>query len=174
MRYAIENPDGSFKIDLLGNLFPNVSFAGGAPSATWLADNHVYPVADDIQFDALTKRVEVEPYLDGDVVRTARAEPVTDDDTIATAYVDALQRAMDAAARSRGYDDIKSGITYLESSIPTFAAEARAMRDWRDAMWGYGLAEIAAVRSGEKRLPALAMFTAGMPQIEWPAEQTST
>ncbi|NUX55910.1 hypothetical protein [Paraburkholderia youngii] len=173
-RYAIQNDDGTFTIDSIGQLYPNVSFAGGVPSASWLADNGVYAVADDLQIDALTQPVEVEPYLDGDVVRTVRPDPVTDFEAITNAYIGALQQEMDAAARRHGYDDIKSGITYLESSIRKFAAEAHAMHKWRDAVWTYGMTELEAVRGGEKPLPPLDEFIAAMPQIQWPGEEVST
>ncbi|MGF6444409.1 hypothetical protein [Paraburkholderia youngii] len=173
-RYAIQNDDGTFTIDSIGQLYPNVSFAGGVPSSTWLKENRVYAVVDDLQFDALTRRVEADPYVDGDVVRTVRLEPVTDFEAITNAYIGALQQEMDAAARRQGYDDIKSGITYLESSIQKFAAEAHAMHKWRDAVWTYGMTELEAVRGGEKPLPPLDEFVAAMPQIQWQGEDVAT
>ncbi|WP_051320401.1 hypothetical protein [Cupriavidus sp. amp6] len=89
-------------------------------------------------------------------------------ESIADAYIGALQQVMDSTARSRGYDDIKSAITYLQSSIPKFAAEANSMCAWRDAVWRYGLNEIAYVQSAFKPLPSLEEFVSAMPSIEWP------
>ena len=49
-----------------------------------------------------------------------------------------LKAAGQARRRGRGYDDIKSAITYLQSSIPKFAAEAAALCAWRDAVGVFG------------------------------------
>ncbi|MBB2918346.1 hypothetical protein [Cupriavidus alkaliphilus] len=89
-------------------------------------------------------------------------------ESIADAYIGALQREMDSTARSRGYDDIKSAITYLQSSIPKFAAEAAALCVWRDAVWRYGLEQIASVQVASKPLPSIEDFVSAMPPIEWP------
>ncbi|KUE88872.1 hypothetical protein ASL20_09610 [Cupriavidus necator] len=87
---------------------------------------------------------------------------------IAGGYLAALQEVMDLTARSHGYDDVKSAMSYMQSSIPKFAAEASAMCEWRDAVWRYGLEEMDLIRSGLKPLPALEEFVSAMPQIVWP------
>jgi hypothetical protein len=89
-------------------------------------------------------------------------------ESFSDAYIGSLQQVMDSTARSRGYDDIKSAITYLQSSIPKFAAEANAMCGWRDAVWMYGLEEMRLVQAGAKPLPAMEQFLSAMPQVEWP------
>jgi hypothetical protein len=76
MRYALQNPDGSFTIDLLGRLFPNISFAGGVPGDAWLAANHAYPVVDSLSVDAYSRCVAIEPTLKDGVVFAVQVQPV--------------------------------------------------------------------------------------------------
>lgn len=64
-------------------------------------------------------------------------EPVvlTDDQRIA-ALRDAVQEYIDAKARTMGYDDIKTAVTYAEEpSVPQFQKEGRALRAWRSVVW---------------------------------------
>lgn len=103
-------------------------------------------------------------YVSGQFMPPKPAAP----ESIADAYIGALQQVMDSTARSRGYDDIKSAITYLQSSIPKFATEAKAMCAWRDAVWRYGLEEMRLVQADVKPLPAMEQFLFAMPQVEWP------
>jgi len=66
----------------------------------------------------------------------------------------ALQQRLDNAAQGWGYDDIVSAASYIASGNPQFAAEARAMVDWRDATWTWGYATLAAIQAGNAALPA--------------------
>lgn len=51
------------------------------------------------------------------------------------ALTDALQAYMDAQAKDRGYDDLKTAITYRGDPNPRFAAEAEGFFLWRSAIW---------------------------------------
>lgn len=46
-----------------------------------------------------------------------------------------IQDYMDSVAQQYKYDNIISAISYLNSSNPTFAKEAKAFSDWRDSVW---------------------------------------
>ena len=70
----------------------------------------------------------------------------------------AIQAMLDAKARERGYDSIASAVSYVTSTVPTWAAEALALRDWRDAVWSYALAELAAVQAGTREAPSIEAF----------------
>lgn len=47
-----------------------------------------------------------------------------------------VQKHMDDAAISLGYDDLKTAVTYAdEPSVPKFQAEGQALRAWRSKVW---------------------------------------
>ncbi|WP_454914160.1 hypothetical protein [Variovorax gossypii] len=47
-----------------------------------------------------------------------------------------VQEYMDSMARSLGYDDIKTAVTYAdEPVVPKFQNEGRALRAWRSTLW---------------------------------------
>ena len=66
-----------------------------------------------------------------------------------------IQAMLDAKARERGYDSIASAVSYVTSTVPAWAAEALALRDWRDAVWSHALAEMAAVQAGTRTAPTV-------------------
>ena len=47
----------------------------------------------------------------------------------------AIQNYIDSKAQAKGYDSANSCISYLNSSIPTWKADAVAMNTWRDSVW---------------------------------------
>lgn len=50
---------------------------------------------------------------------------------------EAVQAMIDAQARAWGYDDIRSAVSYVDDDDPVFAAEGRALKSWRSAVWRY-------------------------------------
>ena len=77
------------------------------------------------------------------------ALPVTPD-----AIASAIDAMLDALAVSWGYDDKTSIATYLSSAVPTFKAQAAAFCAYRDAVWSQAAADLLAVQSGAKPMPA--------------------
>lgn len=67
---------------------------------------------------------------------------------------------------ARGYTT-REPDTYLNSSVPRWAQDARDWVAHRDAVMGYALALINAVESGERDPPTMAEFKAGLPCIQW-------
>ena len=63
--------------------------------------------------------------------------PVPTEAQIRATYIGYAQSHMDAYARSWGYDDIRSAVSYVGDPYPRFAAEGLAMRNWRSAVWAY-------------------------------------
>ena len=49
----------------------------------------------------------------------------------------AVQQALDKGALAWGYDSIVSAASYSSSSNPQYAADAKALIDWRDATWAW-------------------------------------
>ncbi|MGO4670097.1 hypothetical protein [Bosea sp. 2RAB26] len=84
-------------------------------------------------------------------------------------YRAAIQAHVDATAQQRSYD---SGITcasYVNSTVPEWAAQAAAFVAWRDAVWAHAYTELAKVEGGQRPLPSVAAIIFELPAIAWPA-----
>lgn len=51
------------------------------------------------------------------------------------AFESEAKRIVKEVAKSWGYDDMNSAASYVHSRNERFAAEARALLDWRDSVW---------------------------------------
>jgi hypothetical protein len=81
-----------------------------------------------------------------------------------------VQRHLDEAARSMGYDDIRSAVSYAdEPAVPEFQAEGRALRAWRSLVWAYCYEVLAAAKSGAREAPTAAQLISELPALELPA-----
>ena len=63
------------------------------------------------------------------------AEPYIPPSLSTSECLDATQVRLDALAKAWGYDSMLSLVSYYDSLVPRFAAEAIAGRDFRDATW---------------------------------------
>lgn len=83
-------------------------------------------------------------------------------------FISTAQKLLDDFARSRGYDDIKSAIGYLQSSIPQFKQEAEICLEKRDQMW-YALFNILdKVQNQEIEVPTdFSDIVSQLPILEW-------
>lgn len=83
-------------------------------------------------------------------------------------FIETAQKLLDDFARSRGYDDIKSAIGYLQSSIPQFKQEAEICLEKRDQMW-YALFNILdRVQNQEIEVPMdFSDIVSQLPILEW-------
>lgn len=84
----------------------------------------------------------------------------------------AAQTLLNTGARSWGYDSLLSAASYVTSQVPQFAADAKALIAWRDALWPAAYAIETAVQAGTQTMPATAAaFVALLPQL--PARPTA-
>lgn len=82
-------------------------------------------------------------------------------------FIAAIQSHMDSTAKSYGYDDIKSAVTYAEEpSVLKFQIEGRAFRAWRSQVWDYGYNQLALVEGGEREQPTIEAILAELPVFE--------
>lgn len=51
------------------------------------------------------------------------------------AFTPGLQQWMEDTADQNGYDSVLSCVSYETSGVAQFAADAKAMKDWRDELW---------------------------------------
>jgi hypothetical protein len=80
----------------------------------------------------------------------------------------AVQPHLDATARARSYDSALSCVSYIDSTVTTYQAEAAAMRDWRDAVWLRCYELLAEVQAGTRPIPTESELIALLPAIVWP------
>jgi hypothetical protein len=79
----------------------------------------------------------------------------------------AAQTYIDSKAQIRGYDSANSCISYLNSSSAAWAADAKAMNTWRDAVWNFCYTNQAAVLAGTTPLPTPAQLINLLPIAPW-------
>lgn len=84
--------------------------------------------------------------------------------------VAATQARLDAFARTRHYDDIKSASDYAGCSVPRFDAEGTYCRDARAETWEALYTMLAEVQAGTRPMPAgFADIEPELPTLAWPS-----
>ncbi len=78
-------------------------------------------------------------------------------------YRIAIQNFIDDAARRQHYDSGATLATYVNSTVPKWAEEAKSFVLWRDSVWTYSLQELDRVREGERQQPSIDEFLAELP-----------
>ncbi len=94
------------------------------------------------------------------------AAPPTQAEQLAALEI-AVQQYLDQKAQAKGYDSAASCISYLSSSNTTWAADAKAMNAWRDAVWGFCFTNEAAVKAGTTTMPTATELIAALPVAPW-------
>lgn len=106
-------------------------------------------------------------YADGKF--TAPAPLTLTSAEIAAAKVAVVQAFMDAQARTRNYDDIKTACTYAdEPAVPKFQAEGQAFRSWRSLAWEKCYEILDAVNAGTQAIPTDDELIAALPALALP------
>lgn len=135
---------------------------GSDTSRAWSSAAGAYVTEWDL--DRVT-RIDTEQSL-SDVLRPyglLLPAPTQDD------YASAVQAHIDGTARSKGYADGFSLASYVPSTVLTWQAEAKAFVTWRDAVWSYAYAQLAAVEAGSRPKPSISDLITELPAITWPA-----
>ena len=88
--------------------------------------------------------------------------------TDAADYAEAIQEHIDSTAKAMGYESGFALASYVQSTIPTWAAEAAAFVSWRDAVWTYAYTELGKVQNEEREQPTITELVEELPAITWP------
>lgn len=100
---------------------------------------------------------------------TPPVPPVKTPSEIQAEIVKATQARLDAFARTRNYDDIKSACTYAGCSVPKFNAEGSYCQDRRAETWDKLYAMLAEVQAGTRPMPTgFADVESELPALVWP------
>lgn len=81
----------------------------------------------------------------------------------------AIQAHVDVTAQAKSYDSGVTCSSYVNSTIPTWAAQATAFVAWRDAVWAYAFTELDKVQAGTRPQPTVAEILGELPAMAWPA-----
>lgn len=136
--------DQQGKVWMVGNAIP-ATFNGIALSEHLLTADQV------VEYETLTRPSDRSSF----VVFDGKGFSVTLADLTAGDFQAAVQQHLDAAARARGYDDIRSAVTYAEEpAVPAFQAEGQALRAWRSRVWAACYGILAEVQAGTRSAPA--------------------
>lgn len=118
-------------------------------------------------FDSATQTlVSADTIHDDHVARAWTAQPLPFDQ--AGANLKALIQAhLDAAARERDYDNIRSAA--LRAAYPgPFHDEGLAYATWMDACWAHAMSVMAAVMAGTRTVPTATELVAELPALTLP------
>jgi len=105
---------------------------------------------------------------DPSIIITAEQKRAEQQSVLLNSFRVAVQSLLDAKAQEKQYDNGFTVASYVVSTNPIWKAEAEAFVAWRDAVWGYALAELDKVQSGTREIPTLEAFLEELPPFEWP------
>lgn len=82
-------------------------------------------------------------------------------------YTKLVQNYMDKIVQARGYDDVFTCISYVDSTDEIFKREAQAVLAWRDKVWRLCYDILAEINAGRRAVPTEAELLAELPKLEW-------
>nr|WP_304257841.1 hypothetical protein [Phascolarctobacterium succinatutens] len=82
-------------------------------------------------------------------------------------YTKLVQNYMDKIVQAKGYDDVFTCISYVDSTDEIFRREALAVLAWRDKVWRMCYDVLAEVNAGRRAVPSESELLAMLPKLEW-------
>lgn len=90
-------------------------------------------------------------------------------EALKSSIVSATEQRLDAFARTRGYDDIKSASDYAGCSVPQFSIEGQYCKDKRAETWAKCYEILAEVQAGTRPVPSgYDDIEPDLPALVWP------
>lgn len=89
------------------------------------------------------------------------------EEQIKKVLTNAVQAYMDTVAQTRGYDNIHTACSYVNSTDDIFAAEGAACLAWRDSVWRKCYDILAEVQAGMRPIPTVDDLIAELPAFDW-------
>lgn len=90
-----------------------------------------------------------------------------DTEFIKRQLADRVQAYMNSVVHERGYDNLTTACTYIDTGHPQFDSEGRAARLWRSAVWKKCYEVLDEVNAGLRPIPTAEELIAELPEIEW-------
>lgn len=161
----------------LSDLFPNTSFPPSGPNQEWMDLHGIARVVNYLPYDSATQKLVTaqSPTVVGNVVSLVdvvllsagelKAARVSQLNQAAKMLEDEVQTHMDSSAKSMGYDNLMSAISYVGDNDPLFSAQGQAFKNWRSVCWKFCFDYEADVVSGLKSLPTRDELIAQLPEL---------
>lgn len=89
------------------------------------------------------------------------------EEQIKKVLTNAVQAYMDTVAQTRGYDNIHTACSYVNSTDEIFATEGAACLAWRDSVWRKCYDILAEVQAGIRPIPTVDDLIAELPAFDW-------
>lgn len=80
----------------------------------------------------------------------------------------AVQNHLDDTVKMRGYDNMLSACSYVNSNVAEFRAEGLACVEWRDIVWANFFTKLAHIKEKDLK-PSTADVISELPPMVWPA-----
>lgn len=104
----------------------------------------------------------------GDFYEVVEIPPyIPTEEEIKKMLIDGVQSYMDTLAQTRGYDNIHTACSYINSTDVVFAREGRACLEWRDRVWRTCYNILDAVMGGQREVPTLEELIGELPKLDW-------
>lgn len=84
-------------------------------------------------------------------------------------YTTAVQLVIDGAAVAKQFANGVTLASYKDSTVAAWAAQATTFIAWRDQVWTFVYAQLAAVTAGTEAQPTIQQLISGLPAISWPS-----
>jgi NCAIR mutase (PurE)-related protein len=95
----------------------------------------------------------------------AITNPAETPEQITARLTASVDKYLNDTAKSYGYDDIRSMVSYKDDPNPKFDQEGTAAKFWRSAVFTYCIEVIAAVQAGTRDIPTEAELIAELPSF---------
>ncbi len=79
-----------------------------------------------------------------------------------------IQELIDSTAQQKSYADGVAVVSYVNSSVSAWKAQADAFTAWRDNVWNYAYQQLALFQSGERPIIPIEEFMQELPAMQWP------
>lgn len=159
--------------------YPYTSFPEDGPSPDFVEQEGIFFIDNNLSFDPTThKLADATPYIDGTVARTKAVVSYTQAEldeihqsksgNVIDELKDEAQRRLDEFAGTRGYTNVASLVTYVNSTDIDYQAEGKRGLYLRDKWWRILTTMMNEVLAGTRPIPAsfdeLAVY---LPALTW-------
>lgn len=136
---------------------------------SYVINNGLYHVPNNEEFKKQWEQVHAYALANPNMVTEEYpyVPPAPTEEEIQKQLTDGVQAYMDSKAQERGYDNIHTACSYVNSTDEVFKAEGTACLAWRDSVWRKCYTILDEVKTGKRAIPTLEEVIAELPVLVW-------